>query len=338
MSNKTWTAGIVGCGKIAGAKDRPSRSGPVRTHAQAYLRQPGFRLAACVNPSAGSLRAFKKSWKVPNGYRSLAELLENERLDVVSLCSPSELHAAHIKEVFSSARKPKLLFVEKPVCLSEREQQELLQESERTGLKILVNHSRRFDPAHRQLRELIRSGKLGYLVQARAVYYGGWINNGVHLIDTLRMLLPQELTLVSSRPAGHGRGKDANLDLELRAGEAPVEIRAFDERHYQLFEMDLLFEQGRVRLLDAGFELRAEKVTVNRWEERELKPLPGFPKKGLISPLAEAMKAIGMILEGKARVSDWGTDLPSALRTMRFLWKAQQLAESPAQNEVAHAL
>lgn len=338
MSAKTWKVGIVGCGKIAGSKDKPARSGPVRTHAQAYRRQPGFQLAACVNPTGEPLRAFQKKWNVSNGYCSLMEMLEKETLDVLSLCSPSGFHASQIEEALASAWKPKLLFVEKPVCLLEREQQSLLRKAGDSGLKILVNHSRRFDPAHQELRKRIGAETLGSLVQARCLYYGGWINNGVHLIDTLRMLLPQPLSLVSSRPSGHGRGSDANLDLDLESGGAPVEVRAFDERRYQLFEMDLCFERGRVRLLDAGFQLTAEKVKTNAWEERVLVPLPGFPRKGLVSPLAEAVRAIAKILEGKAKASDWGADLPSALKTMQFLWQAQQIAGAPAQREIAHAV
>jgi len=336
MSAKAWKVGIVGCGRIAGLKDRPTRSSPVRTHAQAYNRHGGFQLAACVNPTEELLRKFQKKWKIPNGYRDLAAMLEKERLDVISLCSPSEFHASQVEEILASASKPQVLFVEKPVCLQEQKQYSLLRKAEESGVKILVNHSRRFDPVHQELRKLIGTGTLGNLTQARCLYYGGWLNNGVHLIDTLRMLLSQGLSLVSSRPAGHGRGKDTNLDLDLRVGEATIEIRAFDERRYQLFEMDLCFEQGRIRLLDAGFRIMTEKVKVNAWGERVLSPVAGFPKKGLVSPLAEAVRGIARVLGGKAKVLEWGVDLPTALKTMQFLWKAQAMAE--LQQEAVHAL
>lgn len=321
MSARRWKVGIVGCGKVAGALDSPRRSGPVQTHAQAWRRNPRFELAACVNPNEPRLREFQKRWSIPRGYRSLAALLERERLDVLSLCSPSEFHAAQIGEILTARNQPKVLFVEKPVCLQQRERSALLRHAENSSVRILVNHSRRFDPAHRKLRELIRSGRLGRLVEGRCVYYGGWLNNGTHLIDTLRMLLAEPLSVVSSRPAGHGRGRDANLDVELACGSAAVEIRAFDEQHYQLFETDLRFEQGRVRLLDAGFLLTAEKVRVNAWGERILSRVAGFPRKGLVSPLAEAVREIGRWLEGKTSASETGTDLTTALQTMQLLEK-----------------
>lgn len=333
-----WQVGIVGCGRIAGALEQPSRSGPVRTHAQAYHRHHRFRLAACVNPTEESLKRFREKWKIPRGYRQLAAMLEEEQLDVITLCSPSEFHASQGLEILASARRPRVLFLEKPVCLQPEEAPSLLRQAQACGVPVMVNHSRRFDPAHRTLRKRIRSGAFGELVQARCLYYGGWLNNGTHLVDTLRMLLPRQLDLVSSRWAGQGRGQDANLEVDLRAGPAPVEIRPFDENRYQLFELDLCFEQGRVRLLETGFQLWAQKVRVNGWGERVLSPLPGFPRKGLVSPLAQAAGAVAEILDGKSQASDWGADLPSALETMQLVWKAQALAQRLMQPELTHAV
>lgn len=339
MKPSAWNAGIVGCGRIAGLKDRPRKTGAVWTHAQGYRRHPRFKLTACMNPTAEHLQRFRRLWKIPSGYRSLGEMLAREHLDVISLCSPSEFHAAQAGEILASPRRPRLLFLEKPVCLREEQAADLAAAGRNTQTEILINHNRRFDPAHQKLSRLIQSGKFGKLVEARCTYYGGWLNNGAHLVDTLLMLFPSSgITVLASRLSGHGRGDDDNLDLDLRVGDAPVSIRGFDETHYQLFEMELRFQKGRLRLLDAGFQIAAEKVLINKIGERVLAPLPGIPTQGLASPMEHAVKAIAKILQGRGRASDWNADLSSALKTMQVLWKARAMAgeSAAACREVEH--
>lgn len=327
--------GIAGCGRMAGFKDRPRRIGPVWTHAQAYGRDTRFETVACMNPTGDHLRKFQGIWGIPRGYRTLGEMLEKEHLDVISLTSPSEFHAAQIQEILSSAHRPRLLFIEKPVCLRQDEGTLLEGQAEQSDVALVVNHTRRFDPSHQEVQDRIRAGTFGKLLEGHCLYYGGWLNNGVHLVDTLRMLFPSgDPSILSSRFSGHGRGEDADLNLNLRIGEAPVWIRSFDERYYQLFEMDLCFEQGRIQLLDAGFQVQAEQVKVNPLGERVLTPTQGFPMQGLTSPLAHAARGITKILAGKARASDWGVDLATALQTMEILWKAQECAGQPL--EVVH--
>lgn len=53
---------------------------------------------------------------------------------------------------------------------------------------LLLNHSRRFDQGHRQLAAMIAEGEMGEVLLARVSYSGGWLANGSHAVDTLRML------------------------------------------------------------------------------------------------------------------------------------------------------
>lgn len=298
-----WKVGLIGCGRMG------------RAHAQAYAQHPRFTLTAAMDPVA--------DWRTTE---SLLELLAGERLDVISLCSPTAWHAAQAVDVLSSPTPPRILFIEKPVCRTAEELRRVEQLARHTGVKVLVNHTRRFDSAHQRVAALVQSGTLGELLSGRWTYYGGWLNIGVHLIDTLRMLFAEALRLESSLASGSGRGDDHNLDVTARLGGARLHIEAVDEAHYQLFDCEFRFERGRVQLLDMGTRIVAERVEMSRFKERVLVPIEGYPCEGLVQPLASAVQAIDSALSGADRFLELGVDLATASGTMNLLWQTQELA------------
>lgn len=326
MTTPGWQVGIVGCGRIAGLKDRPRTTGPIATHAQAYHRHPEFGLAAVFSHPLEEAHRFGEIWGAPRVYPSLAAMLAAGNLDVVSICSPSEFHFSQAREILESSGGVKALWIEKPVCFTAAELHRLMELSRQTGVAVAVNHTRRFDPAHRQAAHLLRSGRLGPFLQGRAVYYGGWLNNGVHLIDTIRMLLPEEPEVAAAAPAGSGKPGDDDLVVELAVGRGHLAVEAFDETLYQLFEMELRCEQGRLRVLDFGSQIHVEQVEVNEIGERELKPQPHSPWQGLVSPFYAAVEAIAAQLRGQSVFSELGVDLSAALGTMNLIWQASKMA------------
>lgn len=195
MGKAPFKVGIVGCGRVAGRMDRPRNDGFIATHAQAYYRHSGFVVTAAVSSTPEHLRAFQNTWEVPQGYTSLPEMLNGEPLDVISLCSPNERHALQLAQILESAKCPRVIFAEKPVCLSRQEGEQLKNAVERSKCLVVVNHSRRFDPGHIRLMQHIQNRELGELLWGRCDYYGGWLNNGCHVIDTLRMLFNEPLKI-----------------------------------------------------------------------------------------------------------------------------------------------
>jgi predicted dehydrogenase len=172
----------------------------------------------------------------------------------------------------------------------------------------------------------VRQGRLGALLGGRGVYYGGWMHNGIHLVDTLCLLFGPGIEVTAAAPATTGRPGDADLRVTLKADRAEFFLESFDEAYYQLFEVEIRFAQGRLRFLDFGSQIHVEAVEVNEIGERELKPWQDSPWSGLESPLFEAMAAIEAQLHGAKIFQELGVDLNSAAKTMNLLWRARDLA------------
>jgi predicted dehydrogenase len=133
---------------------------------------------------------------------SIEELLD-EDIDAVYIASPPNFHLDHVR---ACALKKKHILCEKPLGLTTEEAEEMIRICEREGVSLGVGLMMRFVTQHRAALELIREGKLGKPVYARAqlsCWYppidGAWrqdpvtggggslMDMGSHCIDLLEM-------------------------------------------------------------------------------------------------------------------------------------------------------
>jgi len=131
-------------------------------------------------------------------------LLAHPDVDVICVCTPSGQHAA---QAIAAAQAGKHVLVEKPMALSLRDADAMIEACEAAGVKLGVVLQRRAEPLFRRVHDAIRAGDLGDLTLASVVipyhrsqaYYdqadwrGTWaldgggvlINQGIHLVDLL---------------------------------------------------------------------------------------------------------------------------------------------------------
>jgi myo-inositol 2-dehydrogenase / D-chiro-inositol 1-dehydrogenase len=85
-------------------------------------------------------------------------LLENEGLDAVAICSPTD---THVPLLIAAAEAGKAVFCEKPISLDLAEVDRALAVTDRTGTALMVGFNRRFDASHSAVRDAVASGALG---------------------------------------------------------------------------------------------------------------------------------------------------------------------------------
>lgn len=318
-----YRVSLIGAGKIAGIKDSSTddKLKHIYTHAKAIHTHAGFAFGGVYDINRSKSTRLAELWSIPFVAASIAELLEQTKPDVVVVCSPTDLHDTHLKEVILGNCRPGLIFVEKPACENSTDFEEISDLAENKGVAILVNHTRRFDPAFIDCASVIKSGELGHLIEATAVYYGGWQNNGTHTVDTIRMFLGDDLSIKEIKPGSPGRPGDDCLDVILENDGAPVIITSFDEAHYQLFEIDFRFAEGRLQIRNFGCEMYLEKRLTNNLGEKVLAGFNGFPKTPLSKPFLHAYSMIYELLEGRCSLSDSGAEMRQTRKTMDIIWE-----------------
>lgn len=239
MANHPLKVGIVGTGSFA------------RTHAKALASQKGVKLCGCTDPDAKKNTAFAKEF----GAASFADLdaLLKEGMDIVTITSPDETHASLLEQVMTHKKAPKVVIVEKPLCVSEAELKNIEALQAKYPTKIVVDHSRRFNSSFTKARDLIASGALGTeLLSVHFHYYAGWFHVGVHAVDTLRMLLG-DFTCSGAKVGCVDRyPEDPLLNVTLQSTSHPkaeIVLEGMCENPYKIFEGEIIFPKGRLRII-----------------------------------------------------------------------------------------
>jgi len=327
-----YKAAIIGTGKVAGLLDRPKKGNKIDSHAQAYSKTKGIDLVAACDTNATSLRKFSQRWKVKNKYKRAKDLLAENKVDVISLCTPAATHSPLAKFILEHKNSPRILLVEKPLCLNKKELIAIDKILAKTGSKLIVNHKYRFNRGLLKVASMISKGVFGNILEIKTVYYGGFLNNGVHVIDTLRMLTDSELEAKTVRVGAKGRSTDACLDAKLlvkRYPSAEVSLESVDEKYYQLYEIEIRCQKGRIRIMDFARDICIDKVSLNSIGTKELKFVNRISEINEVSSLSLSLfEEIAKFLDGNGKnlLSNVGFDQVS--KTMMTLWKLKERARN----------
>jgi predicted dehydrogenase len=310
---------IIGCGKIA---SQPDQAGMILSHAEAYKSNLEVKLEVCMDliPNRAEKVAKEYNCKVVT---EINEGLRVGKPDIVSVCTPDETHFKITKDILCSKDKPRVIFLEKPACSNDQEFNDLLVLATENDVSILVNHSRRFNEHHIQLRERIRNGDYGVFFQGFAKYYSGWKHNGIHVVDTLSFLLDDELKVSrvnNSNPSPYEGDPTLDLEMHLLNNQGLVCVNGVDEEHYQIFELDLLFSKYRLRIEDFGQSISLEKKRINQIGENILEKV----ENGLVPSVKSSMEnAIDLIVKSILEENTSllrGMTLRDIHSTMRTIW------------------
>lgn len=174
---KKYQIGVVGGGAIAQA-----------LHIPGYAASSHCELAAIADPSPERLKEIRgKGWAFRNEYRDYREMLAAEKLDVVSVCTPNKFHA----EVAIAALEAGAdLLLEKPIAMNMKEAGAIKRAAAKSGRRIMVGFSHRFNGMNIAAKAAIKAGKIGepYMIRVRFAHkgpLGGWAKSDWFFRPTL---------------------------------------------------------------------------------------------------------------------------------------------------------
>jgi predicted dehydrogenase len=316
MSDDVLHVGIIGCGRIAGAI--APAAGRRVTHAQAIGAHDSFHLAAVSDPSPERAAAFVARWG-----GEIVDDLGALGLDVVAVCTPDATHVDTVIGLLNGAKPPRLIVVEKPVCLNPAQAETLRTAAAQSQTAIVVNHTRRFDAGHLAVRDVVADGRLGPVLGVRWTHYGGWMHNGVHLVDALRLILGDEIVPVRVERGWEDRVGDPCIEGLFRCDRHPLArilVESFPETAFQLFEGEIRLQDGRIRLMDFGDDIWLDEVVVNAAGERELKATRRLAHAAGPTPMENLYDLVARHLDGGDDDVVRRAGLCQALATMHTLF------------------
>ena len=146
--------GIIGTGWIA------------ECHMDSYLKMDDVEIVAGADLVPGKADAFFKRYGLENvrTYPSHKELIDNEELDAVSVCTYNMTHAECT--VYALEHGVNVL-LEKPMCVTLDEAVEIRRAEKKSGKVLSIGFQPRFDANMKEIKKIVESGELGktYYIQ-----------------------------------------------------------------------------------------------------------------------------------------------------------------------------
>lgn len=217
-------AGIIGLSWIAADPAGPASSRVLGTatpysHASAMAAVGRVEVVAVCDLRAeaqsGFLETWGERWPEVTVFEDVDEMLGQTELDLVSVVTPDDLHAAMIDKCLDAGIS--MVFAEKPFTTNLADADRLLKRIDEAGATVAVNHTWRWRPDIAEARAQLDDGALGPLSQI-TIEAGGpramLFRNLSHFIDLALHIAgtSPEWVVAELEPEHEGYGLDYRGD------------------------------------------------------------------------------------------------------------------------------
>lgn len=250
--------GIYGAGWVAGA------------HINAYKHDPRAEVVAIGSRKEESARRLARESNCPDAsiHTSLDDLLANPKVDVLSICTPNDLHS---HDTIKAAQAGKHILIEKPAAMNVQELRASRDAVRKAKVKTVVSFVLRWNPLFDIIKRQIAAGAVGRIFYAEVDYwhelsdwYGGfsWLKTkkqggsafvgaGCHAVDALRYFKQQDIVEVTAY-AVEGTGLyeypgTSVMICKFADGTIGKASSSFDIQSTYQFNIDLLGDKGTIR-------------------------------------------------------------------------------------------
>jgi predicted dehydrogenase len=177
-----------------------------RHHIAGYQNHPLAQVVAISDTDPARIQEIGDKYNISRRYTSAEQMLQEEKLDVVSIATPNKFHNPLALACYEAGCH---VLCEKPMAMSAAEGREMLAAAQKAGKRLMINFSYRFTEQSMALKQQVDAGSIGDVYFARTIWhrrrglpgFGGWfgqkalsgggplIDLGVHRIDLALWLM-----------------------------------------------------------------------------------------------------------------------------------------------------
>lgn len=258
-----FRVGVIGAGSIA------------QSHLTAYAANPDVELIAVADMNLERARSVADAFGAARAYADPHELLADDQIDGVSICTWNNTHAAW---AIAAIEAGKHVLVEKPIARTLAEAEEIQKIAEEHDRVVQVGFVRRHSPNCQVLKSFVDADELGEIYYARASCIrrvgnpGGWfadkeisgggplLDIGIHVLDLCWYLMgsPKVVSVSGNTYDKLGsRGNVTTMPRYKAADYDPSKNTVED-----LANAVIRFENGASLLLDCSYSLHATQDSI----------------------------------------------------------------------------
>jgi predicted dehydrogenase len=154
--SKMFRIGMIGCGGIANGKHMP-----------ALQNQPNAEMVAfCdIEVEKAYEAAHKYGAAGAKVYSDYRELLQDDSIDIIHVCTPNDSHA---EITIAALESSKHVMCEKPMAKTAADARRMVEAAKRSGKKLTIGYQNRFRSDSQYLKQICQDGDLGEVYYAKA--------------------------------------------------------------------------------------------------------------------------------------------------------------------------
>lgn len=254
----TLRIGVIGAGSIS------------NMHLTSYAAHPDVDIVGIHDTNVQRAQQMADTYGATRVHAALADLLADDEIDAVSICTWNDSHAELAIAVLEAGKH---VLVEKPLSKTVAEAEAIADAVARTGKHLHVGFVRRFGSNAKMLKSFIDAGELGEIYYAKAVNIrrignpGGWfadssrsgggplIDIGVHVLDLCWYMMGTPRATSVSASTYHHLGNRANVTSLWRYKATDYDPSKSDVE--DLAVAFIRFDNGATLTLETSYSLHA---------------------------------------------------------------------------------
>lgn len=130
-----------------------------------WAKFPNCQLVAVADADPNGLAAAAKKLQAPQTFADYREMLDKVKPNIVGI-GPRWLDQ-HRDMVLAAAERGIHIYMEKPMCRTLEEADQMIAACEKSDVKLAIAHQTRYSPKIAAVRDLIEDGKLGQILEFR---------------------------------------------------------------------------------------------------------------------------------------------------------------------------
>jgi len=251
-----------------------------RVHAQHYMNNKNVDRVIIADPLEVNRESARKMGLMT--YEDFEDMLNSEKLDAVSICTPHNTH----KDIALRVMDFKIpILLEKPIATSREEIKGIIEKSEKLNIKVMVAHSLRFSDTFRLAKKMIDDGELGKILFIIGKYlafkdynqypkwkttkkeaWGGTLfRDGIHIVDAI--------VWFSGKKVSSAKGLPLNLLFDTEVEDTFLGTINFQDGSIAQLSMSSItkgFEQIGLEVYGTGGSLKVNNDELILYKEDEI--------------------------------------------------------------------
>ncbi|MEO8680639.1 MAG: Gfo/Idh/MocA family oxidoreductase [Vicinamibacterales bacterium] len=309
-----------------------------------FVETPGCRVVSVSDLNSERLTKVRQRYPTIDTAADYRDLLNDKRIDLVAIATPV---STHFELAMQALRMGKHVLLEKPMTADVEQAMRLVDEAERRGLMLAVDHTFVYTGAVRKMKQLVSSGDLGdiYYYDSVRVNLGLFQHDvnviwdlAVHDLSIMDHVLEAQPVAVSATGLCHVPGEPENIGyVTFHFAEpvmahvhvnwlAPVKVRrTLIGGSRKMIVYDDLEPSEKVKVYDKGITVNGGQADPNG---QRYAMLVGYRTGDVWAPQLEGAEALGVetrhLIECIQKKQTPIADGHAGLRVVRLLDAATQ--------------